>query len=53
MSDPFDRHFARMDKMMDNPGRTVLKFGAFALVLNLIFWLVIIAAVVFGLTLIF
>ena len=45
----FDRHFDRMDKMMDKPGRLM----GMAFVLSLLFYLVLIAAAVFGLWLVF
>lgn len=55
--DDFDRRFARHEKMMDRhfdnlterPGRTFVKFGLVALLLNLLFWGAIIAMVVLGL----
>lgn len=46
----FERHEKRVDNMLDNPGRTFLKMGAIVLVLNIIFWGFIIAAVIFGLS---
>lgn len=47
----FDRHEKRMDDMLDRPGRTFLKFGLVALVVNLIFWAAVIAMIVFAVSL--
>lgn len=47
--DPFDG----IDKMLNSGAKGFAKLGAIALVVNLIFWLVIIAAVIFGLSLVF
>ena len=48
-NDPFDG----IDKMLNSGAKGFAKLGAIALVVNLIFWLVIIAAVIFGLSLVF
>ena len=34
----FNRHFDRVDKMLDSPGKTFFKFGLAAVLLNLLFW---------------
>lgn len=47
--DWFDKHEQRIDNMLDRPGRTFLKFGAVALLANLVFWGLIILMVVLGL----
>lgn len=46
----FERHEKRVDNMLDNPARTFFKMGLIAVVLNLIFWGLIIAGVIFGLS---
>ena len=50
--DRFDRHEKRLDNMLDNPGKTFLKVGIVAVLLNLLFWGAVIAVIVLGLSLI-
>jgi hypothetical protein len=48
----FDKHFDNLDKRFDDalnrPTRTVAKWGGLVVLLNLLFWAVIIAMVVGG-----
>lgn len=51
MYNPFDSNGEDwFDKMEREPGKQFAKFAALGLVVNLIFWLVIIAAAIFGLS---
>lgn len=49
-NDPFDDD--KFDDLFDKPVGTFFKLGLVALILNLIFWLIVIAAVIFGLGLV-
>lgn len=48
-NDPFDG----IDKMLNSGTKGFAKLAGIALVVNLLFWLVIIAAIIFGLSLVF
>lgn len=52
-NDDNDWFFDHFDKTLNSGAKGFAKLGAIALVVNLIFWLVIIAAVIFGLSLVF